>query len=130
MDTAAGFTVKFHRATEAHDHDYYEACLQGSVTYNTIGEVIRAIRAQPDFDQQGYVLWDIRKCDPTGITFQETTNAVSVENRVHMHIKAAMLYETEFQLAIVRQVIYLASLIDLDRFLFTQDEAAARNWVS
>ena len=116
------FTVK-HRAAEG----YYEITLRQNISMETVLEIQEKVRNHPDYLAPANLMWDLRSADLKDLTQQDIANALSSGYR-RISNKVAVVFDTDFQLAISKQVIAMAGEPTGDT-LFTKDHQEARTWL-
>tara|TARA_R110002072_G_scaffold1780_10_gene14862 strand:+ start:88881 stop:89279 length:399 start_codon:yes stop_codon:yes gene_type:complete len=116
------FTVTHHDL-----QGYYEITLRHTITIDTVLAAQDAITGHFAYVNPANVMWDVRLTDLTDLTMQDMLGGLS---RIGTRIsnRAAVVFETDFQLAIARQAVTIAGA-DLDRVFLTNDYTAAQEWL-
>lgn len=117
-----GFSLIHHA-----EGDYFEIRLEGSVRTDTLIAARKKITEHSGYSSKSRFLWDVRAAKVEDITLPDMLEAVR-DGISQISDGTVLLWESEFQLAIGRQLMTLAN-IDPDKFLFTNSPEEAVNWL-
>lgn len=116
------FTVKYHDI-----EGYYETTLRQNVNMETILAIQDSISKHKDYVTAANIMWDARAADVKELTMQDMMGGLT-QAGFQVSKRAAVVFKTDFQLAITKQAIAFAD-VDPASVLITSDYLAAQQWL-